>query len=520
MNKTLVALAGIAALLVISYFGYDLLAPNVNRCEGIFQQTAPGVEANVKFLESKGGVVLGRQQIQALSDRAQEVALNLKSCCVMAESGNFEQFRECKASAVLYDQRVAQAVETIKTVNDATATEQAQKQKEAEARLAAIIQSAAEASAALQKQVDEISEGQSGSSAPSANSTNAPSASSAPQGPGTLRLRAALTNGGELVNACFDIFHPQEDLQGNREHVARSCSDSANFELPGGPYVAFATAGQATVRSDITISPGQTIDQIIDLDAGYLRSRAELIGGGEQVDACFDVYESKQDLEGNRKQVARSCTDQALFLLPVGDYLLNVQSGQASVSTAVKITAGGLVDQSAALNAGYLRTYAELISGGEQVQACFDVFETKTDLQGNYKQIARTCTDNALLILPAGDYTLSAQSGNAMVSVGATIAAGQATKLPVVLNAGYLRLQAQLGGDTQLVNACFDVYEPTMDVHGNRKQVARSCTEKAVFTLPSGDYVLVSQAGDANAEQTAEVKAGTITDHVMTLTPP
>lgn len=515
MNKTLVALAGIAALLVISYFGYELLAPNLNRCEGIFQHTAPGVETNVKFLESEGSVVLGRQQIQALSDKAQEIALNLKSCCVMAGSGNLEQFNQCKASAVLYDKQVAEAVEAIKTVNEASASEQAQKQKEAEAQLAAIIQSAAEASAALQKQVDDISKKQAGSGEPSANA-----APSAPQGPGTLRLRAALTEGGDLVDACFDVFHPKEDAQGNREQAARTCSNAATFELPGGPYIAFASAGQATARLDITLSSGQTTDQIIDLNAGYLRSRAELIGGGEQVEACFDVHESKQDVQGNRKQVARSCTKQALFILPVGDYLLNVQSGQANVSTPIKITAGGLLDQPVALNAGYLRTHAELTSGGEQVEACFDVFGTKPDLQGNYAQIARTCTNNALLLLPAGDYTLNAQSGNAAVSVSTSIAAGQATQLPVVLNAGYLRVQAQLSGDSQFVNACFDVYEPTADVYGNRKAVARSCTEKAVFTLPGGGYVLISQAGDANAEQPVEVKAGAITDQVMTLARP
>jgi hypothetical protein len=202
VNKTLVALAGIAAAMVASYFGYELIAPNVNQCESIFQQTAPGLDTNVKFLESEGGVVLGRKQIQELSERAQEIALNLKSCCVMAGSGNLDQFNQCKASAVLYDKQVAAAVETVKAVADPAAGDQAQ--ADAEQRLAVIIDSANAASADLERKVAEISAQQ-----PPSNQSNA-SDNSAPQGPGVLRLRAALTKGGEPVKACFDLYEPQE----------------------------------------------------------------------------------------------------------------------------------------------------------------------------------------------------------------------------------------------------------------------------------------------------------------------
>ena len=498
MNKTLVSLAGIAALLVVAYFGYLLIVPTINQCEGIFQQTAPSLETNVKFLESEGGVVLGQKQIQELSSHAQEIALNLKSCCVMAGSGNFEQFDQCKKSVVLYDKQMAEAVETVKSVTTAEGTDQVQKQKEAEARLAQIIQSANEASAALEKKVAEISGKQ----------PDQPDPVPAPQEPGALKLRAALTKDGDFVDSCVDVYDPKEDLQGNMKAIARKCGDTSIFELPAGQYAVFVTAGSATVRSDITVAAGQTIDTIVDLNAGYLRTEALLAEGGERANACFDVLEAREDIQGNRKEVARSCSDQAMFLLPAGDYVMDATSGSAAVRAEVSVVAGQRLDRAMILNAGYLRSHAELTSGGEQVSACFEVYDPKEDSLGNLKQIARSCDREVRMTLPAGDYRLFAQAGHALSSVDVTITAGQPIKLPVVLNAGYLRVQARPSGDTQFVSACFDVYAPKQDVQGNRASVARQCEERAIFTLPAGSYFLVASTADASGEQMVEVAPG------------
>jgi hypothetical protein len=125
------------------------------------------------------------------------------------------------------------------------------------------------------------------------------------------------------------------------------------------------------------------------------------------------------------------------------------------------------------------------------------------------------------MTLPAGDYKLSAQAGQALSSVAVTITAGQLTKLPVVLNAGYLRVQAQLSDDAQFVSACYDVYAPKQDVQGNRVSVARQCDEKAIFTLPAGSYFLVASTSGASAEQLVEVApGGEPSDYVMSLVKP
>jgi hypothetical protein len=62
------------------------------------------------------------------------------------------------------------------------------------------------------------------------------------------------------------------------------------------------------------------------------------------VNACFRVYEPKEDLQGNRKQVNYACTDNAVFTLPAGSYVLLAQSGDASASITFDIKPGELTD--------------------------------------------------------------------------------------------------------------------------------------------------------------------------------
>ncbi|MEZ5833362.1 MAG: hypothetical protein R3D05_19480 [Dongiaceae bacterium] len=518
MNKTLVALAGIAALLVIAFLGYQLLAPRVNQCEGIFQQTAPSLEANVKFLESAGGVVLASKQIQELSDRAQQVALNLKSCCVMAGAGNLDQFNQCKASAVTYDRQVAAAVETVKSVTDASAAEKADEQKKAEERLTEILQAATSASEALRQQAEEINRQSPSSSDQS--SQGAATSGEASAEPGTLRLQAALTDGGEQIDACFYVYEPKEDLQGNRKRIDYSCTRNALFTLPAGDYYIYASAGDASVSTPLAVQSGQVTDRVLTLNAGYFRTTAALSAGGESLNACFYVYEAKEDLQGNHRRINYSCTDKAIFTLPAGSYLASASTGDASTSTTITIQAGQITDHAFDLQAGYLRSKAVLAEGGDPLSACFYVYDPKPDLQGNYRRINYSCADSAVFTLPAGEYLVSASVGDASTSVNLSVRQGQITDQLFTLNAGNLRAKATFSEGGQPVSACFYVYEPKEDLQGKRKRINYACTDNAIFTLPAGSYYVWAESGDLSHSEMLEIKPGELTDRMMVLSKP
>ncbi|MFQ5674423.1 MAG: hypothetical protein ACE5G1_00880 [bacterium] len=105
MKKALIILPIALVVLVVAYLVYDLVKPSLTSpCESIFQQTAVSLKSNLEIIKSKGGVFVGREKIQDLAERAQMAALNLKTCCIMSESGklNAAEFLKCKSNVEQY----------------------------------------------------------------------------------------------------------------------------------------------------------------------------------------------------------------------------------------------------------------------------------------------------------------------------------------------------------------------------------------------------------------------------------
>ena len=108
LRRGLIALAALVGALMVPtvlYFGYDLLRSYVSPCDSIFEQTATSLETEIKFLKTEGKIVLGKEQLTELSERAQMTAINLEGCCQVLDAGklNPEQFLQCKQSARQYE---------------------------------------------------------------------------------------------------------------------------------------------------------------------------------------------------------------------------------------------------------------------------------------------------------------------------------------------------------------------------------------------------------------------------------
>ena len=99
-----VALAAIS----IVYFSYDLVKDRMSPCEGIFRQTALNLSTHIKFLKADGELHIGKEAVSELDERAQMVALDLKTCCTVLDAGRIdpEQFLKCKANARTYDAKL------------------------------------------------------------------------------------------------------------------------------------------------------------------------------------------------------------------------------------------------------------------------------------------------------------------------------------------------------------------------------------------------------------------------------
>jgi hypothetical protein len=120
----LIIVAATAVLLAIIYFVSQ--RPGHSKCDGIFEQTTDRLRANLDFINIKGGLDLGRETVQKLTEGSQKVALHLKTCCIAERAGtlNADQFQVCLNGAKEYETKVVQIVTNIK---EAKAAEEQQK---------------------------------------------------------------------------------------------------------------------------------------------------------------------------------------------------------------------------------------------------------------------------------------------------------------------------------------------------------------------------------------------------------
>ena len=155
MSKTIKVVSVAVVALVLTYFGYDLLRDWLYPCEGIFQQSAVGLNTKLDVIKAKGEFAIGRQKIQDLAERSQETALNLKTCCIVLGKASGD-FLRCKEGFDRYD---AEIKKVTAVVADAQAARQEGKTEVVDQKIAEAKESvkAAEASAEkFEKQVAEI----------------------------------------------------------------------------------------------------------------------------------------------------------------------------------------------------------------------------------------------------------------------------------------------------------------------------------------------------------------------------
>jgi hypothetical protein len=83
MKKFIIVTAAILVVIGIGYLVYSKLMIQSNPCASIFEQTTVSLEKKIGILKDKGGAILGRGQIQKLSDQSDQITADLKTCCIL-----------------------------------------------------------------------------------------------------------------------------------------------------------------------------------------------------------------------------------------------------------------------------------------------------------------------------------------------------------------------------------------------------------------------------------------------------
>ena len=167
-----------------------------------------------------------------------------------------------------------------------------------------------------------------------------------------------------------------------------------------------------------------------------------------------------------------------------------------------------------------VRLEALLTTDGQHIDQglVWRVFGAKPELDGKLKLVATYREAQPTLKVQAGDYTVNVAFGRANLTRKITVKPGEATVEPFVLNAGGLRVLADIGGQPAPINTVtYSIQTDERDQFGNRANVMVGAKPGLIVRLNAGIYLLTSTYGDANAIVRADVtvEAGKLTEAAL-----
>lgn len=267
-----------------------------------------------------------------------------------------------------------------------------------------------------------------------------------------------------------------------------------------GSYLLELQYGQVTRAFPVTIEKGKRATLDLVLDAGYVTSEGKRIGREGRLDdgIAWEVKDAKGE------SVASAYDAVPRFILPAGDYVLELTKGQAKATKPFKLAAGDQINVDLAMDAGRLFVSGLYAPGGPKVKAGFVVEVRKPkNADGEAGESVATHYDElSKFDLPSGDYELLVSVGEARRTFDVKVASGQTTKFEAVLDAGVVAIKSP--GATAI-----EVFGAERDINGERASVAHAYGETLNTTLGSGAYVVVSDLGDdRKVEKEIQIAAG------------
>jgi hypothetical protein len=115
MKKGVIAAAAFLVLIGVGYLIYANLILQSDPCASIFDQTSVSLQEKTKILREQDGDLLGRVQIQKLSDQAVQVTADLKTCCILFHDDKiaFDEFLKCQDDFHQYEHNIDRLVHLV-----------------------------------------------------------------------------------------------------------------------------------------------------------------------------------------------------------------------------------------------------------------------------------------------------------------------------------------------------------------------------------------------------------------------
>jgi Ca-activated chloride channel family protein len=197
--------------------------------------------------------------------------------------------------------------------------------------------------------------------------------------------------------------------------------------------------------------------------------------------------------------------------LPAGTYDVEARLGLASARQTIEVAAEEPTPARLNLNAGVLRMLARPAKDKPPLPIATYMVAPVTDdpVAATPIWIGREAQPE--VVLPAGEYQITAENGTARQTERIKIAAATGTTFTALLSTGRLELSAARGTDASeplTDGLTFIVYEDDPDSPGGRREVARSAAPNPAFTLPAGTYYVTARTANAEVRDQIAIGAG------------
>jgi Ca-activated chloride channel family protein len=212
-------------------------------------------------------------------------------------------------------------------------------------------------------------------------------------------------------------------------------------------------------------------------------------------------------------QLVRDARAAALFeKLEPGTYDIEATVGLAHARQAVEVTADQATQLRLDLNGGVLKLQARTTNSAPPLTSpIFTVTPANAEKGSAPPWIGRDTQPE--IVLPAGDYVVSAQNGVARQQGNVTIAPATGTSFNSILASGQLDLSATRGtaavpGEPLAGGVTFILHRDDPDAPQGRREVVRSAAPAPSFTLPAGTYYVTARMPTAEVREQIALGAG------------
>ena len=209
--------------------------------------------------------------------------------------------------------------------------------------------------------------------------------------------------------------------------------------------------------------------------------------------------------------------------LEPGTYDIEAQLGLAKARQTVEIAANAATQVRINLNGGVLKMQARSTNSAAPLPSpIFTVTPAGADAANTSAPLWVGRDTHPEIVLPSGDYNVTAQNGIARQQSKLTIAAATGTSFNSMLQSGSLELSATRGatpgqGDPVTEGVTFILSQDDPDAPNGRREVARSAAAAPTFMLPAGTYYVNARTPSAEVREQIAIGAGDIVKRAVPL---